>query len=191
MDCISYSRISSINQKEMDKAFYQARHKGPALVGIASHDFRDLRSEVNFLRKLIKNSSKKFKDVKFRYSEAKESFVELVKCKENIKKLPQRLKLKIKFKNKTKNDFANITVQTEQGKVFGPQPFLAIQTKSKRFIHDNFDFSIKKGAWHYAFQPNTLPIEDVLKIGVAANDSLGNSSIKRLNLKNPKKIFYY
>jgi len=185
------NRIGSINQREMDKAFYQAKHKGSALVGIASHDFRDLKLEVNFLRQLIKNSSRKFKDVKFRYSEAKESFVEMVKYKENIQQIPKKLKLKIKFNNKSKNDFAKITVQTIKGKVFGPQPFLAIQTKSKRFIHDNFDFSIKKGVWHYAFQPNTLPIEDVLKIGVAANDSLGNSCIKRLNLKNPKKIFYY
>ena len=128
------NRIGNINQKEIDKAFYQARHKGPALVGIASHDFRNLETEVNFLRKLIKKSSQKFKDVKFQYSEAKESFVELVKYKENIKRIPKPLKLKIKFNKKSKNDFPSITVKTIQGEVFGPQPFLAIQTKSKRFF---------------------------------------------------------
>ena len=151
----------------------------------------DLESEVNFLRKLIKKSSQKFKDVKFRYSEAKESFVELVKYKENIRRIPKPLKLKIKFNKKTKNDFPNITVKTIQGKVFGPQPFLAIETKSKRFIHDNFDFSIKKGTWHYAFHPNTLPIKDVSKLGVAANDSFGNTFVTRLNLYNQNKIFSY
>ena len=57
----------------------------------------------------------------------------------------------------------DITVTTKQGEVFGPQPFLSIQTKSNRFIHDNFDFSKKKGTWHYAFYSDTLPIEDVLK----------------------------
>ena len=155
------NRIGSINQSEVDKAFYQARHKGPSLVGIASHDFRNLETEVNYLRKLIKNSSKKFRDVKFKYSEARNSFVELIKNKEKIKKLPKPLKLKIKFNKKSKNDFSNITVTTTQGQVFGPQPFLAIQTKSKKFIHDNFDFSTQKGIWHYAFQPNTLPIEDL------------------------------
>ena len=185
------NRIGNINQKEIDKAFYQARHKGPALVGIASHDFRDLESEVNFLRKLIKKSSQKFKDVKFQYSEVKESFVELVKYKENIKRIPKPLKLKIKFNKKTKNDFPSITVKTMQGKVFGPQPFLAIETKSKRFIHDNFDFSIKKGTWHYAFHPNTLPIKDVSKLGIAANDGFGNTFITRLNLYNQNKIFSY
>ena len=59
------NRIASINQKEMDKAFQQANKTGFALVGLASHDFRDLGHEVNYLRKMIKNSSKKFKNVKF------------------------------------------------------------------------------------------------------------------------------
>ena len=68
--------------------------------------------------------------------------------------------------------------------MFGPQPFLAIKTKSGRFIHDNFDFDLKKGVWHYAFFSATLPITDIDKIGVAANDKYGNTCIKRLNFNN-------
>ena len=185
------NRIGSINQKEMDNAFREAKHNGIAMVGIASHDFRNLETEVNFLRKLVKNSSKKFPEIKFKYSEGKKAFLEMVKHKENLKYISNSLRLGISFKKKSKADFPNITVKTLNGQVFGPQPFLAIQTKSKRFIHDNFDFSSKKGVWHYAFQPDTLPLKDVLNIGVAANDKFGNTFVKRFKIKNSKKAIFY
>ena len=85
----------------------------------------------------------------------------------------------------------HITVKTKQGKVFGPQPFLAIQTKSKKFIHDNFDFSVKKGVWNYAFHHDTIHIEDVSKIGIGANDKFANVFVTRLNINNINKNFFY
>ena len=69
--------------------------------------------------------------------------------------------------------------------------FLAMQTKSNRFIHDNFDFSSKKGIWHYAFHPDTLPISDISKIGIAANDKFGNTCIIRLKFKNSNKAIFF
>jgi len=185
------NRIASINQKEVDSAFYQARYNGPTLLGVAGHDFRNLEVEVNYLRNLIKSSSKKFRDVKFKYSEVSDAFVELIKKKENLQSLPKPIKLDVKFFKRSKNDVPHITVKTKQGTVFGPQPFLAIQTKSKRFIHDNFDFSVKKGVWHYAFHNDTLQIEDVCTIGIGTNDRFANTFVVRLNTDNINKTFYY
>ena len=50
----------------MDKAFYRANKNLPTLVGFASHDFRDLEYEVNYLRQLIKKVLKISK-VKYLY----------------------------------------------------------------------------------------------------------------------------
>ena len=50
----------------------------------------------------------------------------------------------------------SIKVKTISGKVFGPQPFLAIKTKSGRFIHDNFDFDLNKGIWNMPFRNFTF-----------------------------------
>ena len=69
--------------------------------------------------------------------------MELVKFKENLKKIPKPIRLNVKFIKKSKIDVARITVKIHQGKIFGPQPFLAIRTRSNRYIHDNFDFSTK------------------------------------------------
>ena len=173
------NRISSIDQKEMDKAFKQANEGDSALVGVTGHDFRNLVTEVEEVQKFIKVSSQKYPNVKFCFSEAKSAFKKVIYG--NFQE--DKIDLDVEFIN-DKSDVPRIKVRTLNGDVFGPQPFLAIKTKSGRFIHDNFDFDLKKGVWHYAFFSATLPITDIDKIGVAANDKYGNTCIKRLNFNN-------
>lgn len=176
------NRISSIDQKEMDKAFNQANSGQSALVGVTGHDFRNLGTEVDEVQNFIKNSSIKYPDVKFCFSEASFAFKRMIYG--NLKE--EKIDLDVEFFNE-KGDVPNIRVKTLNGNVFGPQPFLAIKTKSGRFIHDNFDFDLKKGIWHYAFFSATLPITDIEKIGIASNDKYGNTCIKRLNFDGSNK----
>ncbi len=180
------NRIASVNQKEIDNAFKEANKKGFALVGFASHDFRDLGYEVKYLHSLISKSSKKFKNVKFKFSDAKTAFAETAKKIEKIKIKP--LKFRIKYFKQTKKDFARIQIIVKQGEVFGPQPFLALKTKKNRFFNDNLDFSNSKKIWNYAFHNDTIPIEHLDKIGVAANDKLGNVHIERLQVYKKNKV---
>jgi hypothetical protein len=35
--------------------------------------------------------------------------------------------------------------------------------------------------WYYPFYANTLPLDDIAEIGVAANDKFGNVCIKKLD----------
>jgi len=172
------NRRASINQEEMDNAFQRANSGLPTLVGITGHDFRNLEHEVEFVRNLIAVSNRKYPDVKFKFCEAVEAFREAV-YPDGILENP--LDLEVKFHPESKEDRAHIEVIAKSGKVFGPQPFLAIQTRSRQFLHDNFDFSITKNKWYYTFYSNTLPIENVLKIGIAANDKYGNISIKSIS----------
>ena len=180
------NRIASINQKEIDKAFKQAQKRGFALVGFASHDFRDLEPEVDYLYKMILKSSKKFKNVNFKFSEAKAAFAETASKLEKIKIKP--INFNVKFYKATEKDFARIEVKVKHGQVFGPQPFLAFKTKKKRFFHDNFDFSNNKNTFHYAFHSDTISIKDLSVIAVAANDKLGNVCIQRLKVVNKNSV---
>ena len=68
--------------------------------------------------------------------------------------------------------------------MFGPQPFLAIETRGRRFIHDNLDFDVGRRRWYYAFHGDTLPLDDVRRIGVAANDKFGNRCVKVIDVAN-------
>jgi hypothetical protein len=178
------NRIASIDQKEMDKAFKSASDGNPTLIGIASHDFRDLGTEVDFIRDLIVESKRRYPEVSFKYCEAIEGFRRAL-WPDLIVEEP--LELEVKYYAGTSEDVPHIEVITKKGKVFGPQPFLAIETSSRRFIHDNFDFSPTLDKWYYAFHSDTLPIEGVVRVGIAANDSYGNMCIKKLELKDTRK----
>lgn len=170
------NRIASIDQREMDKAFKRADSGLPTVVGMASHDFRNLETEVNFIRDLIKKSHAKYPEVKFKYSEAVEAFQGAI-YRDNVNK---DFELSLEFVPESKDDVANIIVKAKKGTVFGPQPYLAIRTKSRRYIHDNLDFSTDQKTWYYAFHTDTLPLSDVAAIGIAANDKFGNTSVKTI-----------
>ncbi len=171
------NRLCNLDQDEMDRAFERADNGKPALVGIAAHDFRDLEKEVQHIRGLIRSSAKKYPGVKFRFCEAIEGFRQTI--------WPQgvdaaALDLSVSFHPASSEDVAFIEVSEKSGKVFGPQPFLALQTKSRKFIHDNFDMAESMDRWFYAFHADTLPLEDVAAVGVAANDQYGNSCVKTI-----------
>lgn len=173
------NRIGSFTQLEMNKAFSRANQNLPTLVGVASHDFRDLREEVKFISNLIQNSKKKYPNVKFKFCSSLEGFRNVIEL--DHKKI-KPIKLKIVLHKNLKNDVPNLKIETLQGKVFGPQPFLAIETKRGRFIHDNLDFSLDGKSWSYAFHADTLSINDVKNIGIAANDNVGNTFVKTLKV---------
>lgn len=173
------SRIASIDQAEMDKAFARADGGEPTLAGICSHDYRDIGPEVDFVRGLIAESQKKFPDVRFKYCEGIEAF-RLALGMDDAEENP--LELSLTLNRDPEGDVPNLEVTAKQGRVFGPQPFLAIETRSRRFIHDNFDFSETGDCWFYAFHADTLPLDDVKRIGVGANDKYGNPSVQVIDV---------
>ncbi len=174
------NRIASIDQSEMDKAFQRAATGQPTLVGIASHDFRDLETEVEFLRGLVKESSTRYPGVMFKYADATTAFRSVIWPDGHMGK---KLDLNISLHRNPADDVPHIEVSTRNGKVFGPQPFLAIETRGQRFIHDNFDFTATGDRWYYSFHADTLSLSDVARIGVAANDRFGNRVVKTIDLR--------
>ncbi len=85
------SRLSSIDQVEMDKAFSQANEYKPTLVGLTGHDFRDLEAEVNEVQKFISISAKKYPEVKFCFSEASSAFKEVIYGNSDVDKISSKL----------------------------------------------------------------------------------------------------
>lgn len=173
------NRIASIDQREMDKAFARAATGKPTIVGLASHDFRDLGREVEFLRELVQESSRRHPGVQFKYCEAGEAFRSVI-WPEGASEEP--LDFEVVLHPAPPDDMPHLEVITTRGKVFGPQPFLAIETRGRRFLHDNFDFAPSLDRWYYAFHADTLPLDEVKRIGVAANDRCGRTVVKRLSL---------
>lgn len=165
------ARLCEINQYEVDKAFQKADRGESVLMGLNNHDFRDMISEVNRVREFIRQSAMKYPEVKFRFSNTVDAFnavchdgkVEGLKLDIRLERQPDRLKVYIK---------------TVEGKVFGPQPYLAIETRSGRFIHDNLDFGLDGRSWSYCFDTETVPAHDLKRFAVAANNQFGSQHIE-------------
>ena len=170
------TRGRELTQKEVDKAFARANEGKPTIMGITDHDFRDMEYEVDFAREKIIKASKKYPDVNFKFSEAVDAFRSAI-YGEDLKFDP--LKLDISLDGDSKRLF--LKVEVISGEVFGPQPFLAINTKSGRFIHDNFDFDTSLRKWSYVFDYDSVHADDVDSIGIASNDKYGGQFIQVLS----------
>ncbi|MCO4781861.1 MAG: hypothetical protein KC646_06010 [Candidatus Cloacimonetes bacterium] len=175
------TRIGNITQEEMDKAFDRASQGKDTLLGLCSHDWRDLTLEVSKIFEMLECCKKKFPEINYKFSQTNEAFkTQLL----DAQKKQSKLKLKIVFHEEERGvDVDFIEIKTLEGKVFGPQPYLAIKTKSQRYIHDNLDFGSSGDIWYYAFHHDTLPLSDVSEVVVAANDINGNTEIVRLKFE--------
>ena len=175
------NRIASIDQHEVDKAFARADAGQPTLLSVSTHDFRDLGREVEFMTGLISDAGKRFPGVRFKYCEGVDAFrrvigLDLALCES------EALDLDIVLHVDPDDDVPNLEIVARNGQVFGPQPWLAIETMGRRFIHDNLDQGNGPGRWHYAFHGDTLPLDDVRRVGVGAADKYGNFSVKVIEI---------
>ncbi len=172
------TRNSNLDLFQVEQAFDRASGGKPTLMATASHDFRDLAVEVDFIRDLVSQVKERYPSVKIKYCSALEAFRSVI-WPEGIS--DASLDLKVEFIPASEEDVPMIRVITEAGKVFGPQPFLAIKARDGRFIHDNFDFSLDLKEWSYPFHADTIEFCDVAEIGVAASDQYGNVCIRRVD----------
>lgn len=172
------NRIGNMTQEESDAAFAKAAAGETVLLGLCSHDWRDLRPELDSVQEMIRNAAARYPQVRLEYCQADEAFQQHVRPE--LRELPP-LRLSLSLVPASEGDVPYLKIEAEEGKVFGPQPFLAIKTRAQRYIHDNLDFSSEEGCWYYAFHVDTLPIEDVEVIGVAANDFMGRTAIELLH----------
>lgn len=169
------TRFANITQEETDKAFRNAQNGMDVILGLASHDYRELSTEVDMAREMIQKSSEKYPDVKFKFCRAKNAFNQVVNAGDYAP-----LELDVSLYRDA--GALKLKILTESGEVFGPQPYLAIKTKSGRFIHDNLDFGLDQRSWHYVFDADSILDTDVDVVGVAANNKYGHTFIKNLKV---------
>lgn len=167
------NRTESIDLKEVEKAFKRANTGKKTLLAITSHDFRDIESEINLFRELIKKCTVKFPKVKFFFVDTVTGFQKVLNLN------PKTNKLKLSIKKIRKNKFK---IKAEKGAVFGPQPFLAIKFQNGKYFHDNLDFGLKKGEWFYTLGDDTVRPKDVSIIAVGAADNKGNFDTASLKI---------
>ncbi len=163
MRCLNIgTRHRLLTQTDVDQAFLEAESKKPVVLSFTHHDFRDMRPDIELVRKMLINAKEKFPKVRFKYSEARNAVREALA----INYEPAiRLNLNIR-ENKL---FVDSSVPT-----FGPQPFLAIKTNNGEYLYDNFDFQVPFKEWTYTFDQQTIFLKNIESIGVGSCDNAGN-----------------
>lgn len=173
------NRFANITPKDIEKAFIQAQKGKPALLAIADHDYRDIAKDVDCFRQMLVEAKAKFPDVKFKFCDAREAMRAVV-FGDNV---PSNFKLKLTLTKDKLGRPLSLVIDTLEGKVFGPQPFLAVKTRSQRFIHDNLDFSTNLRSWRYVFDTDSILPEDVASVGIGANDQYGNTFVEVIDIQ--------
>ncbi|WP_421281537.1 hypothetical protein [Aeromonas taiwanensis] len=164
------TRHRLLTQAHVDQAFLQARADEPSILAFTHHDFRDMRADINYVRGLLQQSQARYPDVGFCYANA-------VDAMRGALSLPVTAPIQAE-----QHLQSNVLSIRTEAPIFGPQPFLALETRDGRYLHDNLDIHIPHHAWSYVFDEQTIPLAEIRQIGWAANDAYGNTLISKLNL---------
>ena len=166
------TRISTLNNKEVEKAFVSKKKGVKTILAFTNHDFRSMFKDFDDVYRMLNDASKKY-DLKFKFCGAREAF------NNEFGKSKKRLKFNIKLKNNT------LYIKSNK-KIFGPQPFLAIKDKNKKYFHENFFIEKPFYKWRYTFDRHSLEMKKVLCFAFAANDKNGFTTIVKIFFKNKK-----
>ncbi len=171
MRCLNIgTRKDLLQQDDVNQAFAEARDGKPSILAFTNHDFREMSTDVDEVRVMLAKAQHKFPSVKFRYCEAAEA----MRLAMGLDNASGRLDL----------SFSNNRIDIKASRpTFGPQPFLAIKTKSGEFIHDNLDNQIPFKHWTYHFDDQTIPVRAVEKIGLGTAFPNGTGATAVLDMK--------
>jgi len=158
---------------DVRQAFAEAEEGGHIVLSFSSHDYRDLRDHIQQIHHMIHSVADEF-EANFKYCGAVEAMREALDLE--FQK-PCDLDLDL---NKMGDAFV-LRVRSETP-TFGPQPYLAFKTHSDHYYHDNLDFQEPGHEWTYVFDERTFPISAIDRVGIAANNAFGTTTVSVLDV---------
>lgn len=169
------TRLRCLTEKDVHKAFKDAQARGSAILAFADHDYRDIRPDVEHVRRLLSAVAPAFPDVAIRFSGAEEA-ARLHVCKLENRKPRQPPVFEIHLEGH------RLHVLLSAGSMFGPQPFLAIRDKDGCYYHDNLDVITATSQWTYVFDAQTLPLTSVHSVGIGAAGNDGGFGMAKTSV---------
>lgn len=162
------TRHRCITEDEISAAFEQVRASGEdVVIGVTNHDFRDMAPDVEWLKAALDAAAART-GVKWRTASISDTYAPwsapAPRSHWQLTSTGALTRLKMEY--------------SEQ--IFGPQPFMAIKLVNELYHHVNLDIVEPFRSFSYVFDDNTVPVERVESIVIAANDRHGNVIIDRL-----------
>ena len=168
------TRFKLLDQAEVDRAFARANAGHPTVLAFTNHDFRDMRPDIESTHAMIQDASRRFPHVQWQHAKA----IDAGRATLGLRPDPD-FKLAATLANDGGVLRLDISATT---RTFGPQPFLAIKTRDRRYLSDNLEIHEPHKRWSYTFDDDTVPSEAVDCVGVAANDPNGTPNVVVINI---------
>ena len=165
------TRHRALNTSHFHEAFKEASEFGQSIIAFADHDYRDITLDVTEARKMLLQVRDTYKDVDIKFSGAEEAVRELMNYNNTVS--PELVSYLVGNR---------LEIKLIKGEIFGPQPFLALKTKTGMYFHDNLDVIEPGKTWSFIFDEQTLCIEYISKIGVGTAGKYGKYSVSLIEL---------
>lgn len=164
------TRFRNLSKDELASAFELAMNTNQNVyVGVTNHDFRELSTEINDFYSMLQDVMVVYPDINVKFAKSSEAFKDVIGLSRD-----QKLNFDYAIEENV------LTISFTDGEPFGPQPYLAIKTKSGEYRHDNLDFGKFKKVYYYTFDFNTTELSQIDSLVIAANDKYGNQCIKKI-----------
>lgn len=170
------TRYRVIREEDIRQAFVEASAGEPVVLAITNHDFRDMAPDVDGFRTILHRVASEFPQVSYFYSEA-------------ISAMRRALELEPQPACELECTLDDVDASTTVLKVrsntptFGPQPWLALKTVDGGYRFDNFDIDVPFHSWQYVFDQETFSLAALSKVGVAANNAYGVTTVVCIDIK--------
>lgn len=168
------TRYRLLREQHVRQAFDEAREGKPVVLAFTNHDFRDMRPDIDEVRRMLSRVSQSVPDVDFQYSEA----VSAMRSALSLPALPP-CELAVKLERQSAGGYV-VRIASDTP-TFGPQPWLALKTRSGTYHYDNLDIDEPFHRWHYVLDEETFRLDALEKVGVAANNSSGTTTVALLD----------
>lgn len=163
------TRARLLRQADVDQAFQEAAEGKPVVLSFIDHDFRRIHTDVSEVQAMLESAAERHPGVSFRHSESRQAMQHAMGLSS------KGLELSLTLDGK-------LLLIDADSDTFGPQPFLAIKTKSGNYLHDNCDFQHPHREWSYTFDEESIPLEEVETVGVAACTPAGEVCVTTLDV---------
>ncbi|HWZ27814.1 MAG TPA: hypothetical protein VNX15_04585 [Gemmatimonadales bacterium] len=168
------TRYRLLTERDVRQAFAEARDGKPVVLAVTNHDFRDMRPDVDGVRRLLSAVAPAFPEVSFRFAEAASAMREA----EHLASQPP---CELDVSLHRVDDATHVLDVASRTPTFGPQPWLALKTAAGSYHTDNFDIDEPFHRWQYVFDEETFPLRALSAIGVAANNAVGVTTVSLID----------
>jgi hypothetical protein len=158
------ARIRFIDEYEINKAFQRANEGKRTIVAITNHDEREMRSDIDGFYGMVKSVQREYPNVKIKNAGAVQAMREALQLRHE-----SPLFFDVTFHG------GLLSIKTDKP-CWGCQPFFCFKTKGQQYIHENLDYH-GGNCWSYTFDEDTVLVDQLEAVGLAANDSYGNVTV--------------